>query len=400
MQLFRKNPVRDILVLVTMSLLPRVVYYFYNLISEGGLPQAHDTQWYLEHAQLLISQRHIDFDFNGVFYLSYYSLLALLLLIFKTPAAVVFVQMLINAFSVILAYKITLMLFNRRTAVITGMIYAFLWPMIFWSIYIITDSLFISLLLLQVYFLLKAFEERKRVYGYSFFFTSLYMIFFRPTGIITLTFLCMYIIINLELKSYVNRHKAFVLCVGILAAATFLYLAGSTILSPLKESLYNNMRWLLLDNYAHGRIYDIPTPYDYSFNAVTDTNIFNNFIVSFFVNNGKHIVILYGKRIVSFVGVWVWKLNEIGMADRLKYLVPAMTGCFIAAVGLSRMIKKEIFKKSSILVFVVMSILCFTVFFFMDSAYRYRVPAFVFLGMIGAYGMDGCIEVGSKCLKR
>lgn len=400
MEFLRKRESRDLLALVALALLPRLIYYFSGLLSQNGLPQAHDTQWYLEHAELLISSFHIDIDFNGIFYLSYYSLLAVMLLVFKTQAGVVFVQILINAFSVILVYKISLMLFNRRAAIISGIVYAFLFPVIYWSMYLITDSLFISLMLLQAYFLIKACDSKRKVFWCLFWGTSLYMVFFRPTGIVTLAFLLPYIIINSDFKNYVRKHKVYILCTCVVAAAGVLYISASDILEPLKKSLYYNMRWLLLDNYSNGRIYDIATPYDYGFEPVNESNYLNNFILSFFINNWKHILILYARRIISFSGVWVWKLAGADAFTALKYLLPSLAALAALGAGIARMAVCGILRKSFLLILEVLSIMFFTVFFFMDSAYRYRVPSLVFLGMICAYGLDIYITMGAKCFKR
>lgn len=397
---FKKKEIIDSGALLLLALVPRLAYYFNRLLSEKGLPQAHDTEWYLRHASLLLSNFHIDIDFNGIFYLSYYSLLALMLVFVKTQAGIVFIQMLINAASVVLVYKISILLFNRRTGILAGVFYALLWPVIYWSIYIITDSLFISLMLLQVYFLLKAYDTGKKSYWGLFTATSLYMVFFRPTGVVTLTFVFVYIIINLKTKGYVNKYKPYIICAGVVAAIAAVYLAGVVSASSLGRSLYYNMRWLLLHNYAEGRIYDIVTPYDYKYRAVTGPRFSDNFVISFFINNWNHILVLYGKRIVSFAGVWVWKLDSVGMLVRLKYILPVTAALFVTGAGISGMIRRKIFRKASILIFVVLSILFFTVFFFMDSAYRYRVPALVFLAIIGAYGVDICIDVGLKGLKR
>lgn len=389
---------RNILLLVIISLLPRVLYYFTRLLSAEGLPIAYDTKWYLDHAYAFLSGFHVSPDMEGIFYFGYYSILSILLLIFKAYSIVVLFQIITNALSVILVYKISQILFNTRTAVFAGIIYALNYQIIYWSIFIITDSFFITTLLLNVYFLIMSYRSDKKTYRYLFAASSMYMVFLRPTGIVTLTFILVYIMINLNfnaLKEFLSIKCFLLLFFIILIAVTGIIMVSGRV-APLINSLENYMEYLLREFYATGKIFDIATPYDYKFNARLEPNHFNNFALSFFINNWKDILVLYGRRAVSFFGVWVWELGGLNMLSKLKYLLPfAITGTF-GFIGLGVILKKKIFKEVSILFLVILSIQFFCMFFFMDSAYRYRVPSLIFIGIIIAFGIDRTIDICKK----
>lgn len=396
----KKTDSRNILFLVILSLLPRLTYFFNELFSADGLPIAYDTDWYLEHAYAFLSSYKVNPDMEGVFYFGYYSLLAILLWVFKTYSTVVLIQMITNALSVILVYRIAQILFNTRTAIIAGVIYAFNFQVIYWSIFIITDSLFISILLFTVYVLLMSYQSDKKSYRYLFAASSLYMVILRPTGIVTLTFIFVYIMINLDftaIKTFWTGRRQLLLYGGLLAAIfVIFYTLTSGRVAPLFYSLQDYLGYLLREFYATGRMFDIETPYDYKYSARMDSNYFSNFAVSFFINNWNNILVLYGRRALSFIGVWVWKFGELDVLTKLKYLIPFSIAGSLGFIGLAGIFKKKILKEASILFLVILSIQFFCIFFFMDSAFRYRVPSLVFIGIIIAYGLDRTIDFIKK----
>lgn len=395
-----KSELKYILPLIIISLIPRIGYFLFELYSFDGLPVAYDTEWYLEHAYAFLASLKVDMDVNGIFYLGYYSLLALLLGIFKSSTVIVLFQMIVNALTVVLVYKISHALFNRRTAVLAGIIYAITFQIIYWSIFIITDSFFISLLLLTVYLLIMSYKSESAMYRYLFVACSLYMLIFRPTGLVTLTFIFVYIMINLNyrgLKDYWIGKRLYLLLAGLVIILTAgLLIIKSGLLDSLIYSLEGHLIWLLSENYATGRLFDIETPYDYKYEAQMDTNYFNNFALSFFINNWNHILVLYARRAMTFLGVWVWKIGDADLLIKLKYLLPIALGGLLGIAGISSIVRNRILKETSILFLVVLSIQFFCLIFFMDSAYRYRVPSLVFLGILVAYGIDRVIDFGES----
>jgi len=366
------------------------------MFSEGGFPKPPDTIWYLEHANKLLEDQKIQLDINGVFYIGYYGLLAILLLIFKKVEIIILLQVIVNALNVVIVYNICMLLFNRRTAIISALLYAFAWPTVFWSVFILTDSLFISFVLLSVYYILKWNLTRKIKYFAYFALCSLYMIFLRPAGSVTLTFILLYIIINLDFKkvrNFVIEKKYFVLASAAILITIFALVLKSGVLSPIFSSMYWNMTTVLHTIYKDGQIYDVKTAYDYKYNAILDNNYFNNHIISFFINNWQNIIVLYAKRALAFWGVWVMNFNIRDPLLTMMYIVRLLP-LMLIIIGVLGMIRSGAFRKSSVILFVVLSVQFFCIFFFIDASYRYKVPSIAFLGIITAYGINVLID---KC---
>ncbi len=398
LQKLKKNDFAYMLFLSVIALYPRLRYFFSQYYSPAGLPRANDTAWYIEHANTLLHSFKIDIHYNGIFYLGYYGLLALMLFVFKTEALVIFVQVLVNAFSVSLVYKIASIVFNRRAGIFAGLLYAFTWSVISWSMFILSDSFFISLLLLNVYFLLCYYKFSNRKYLYCFLISSFYMVFFRPTGIITLTFILLYIMINLNLKSakafLARRTAVLVSCFVILGGIT-VYVLTSGVLNSLFTSFKWSIMWILYTVYSNGQIFDVPTRFDYKFDAIKTVNYFDNFFISYFINNWYHIIVLYCRKAVFF---WAFSLKDF--LQHIKYQSYFIVAYFFSFIGLLSIFKQKLLKRASVLMLVILSIQIFCIVFFMDSSFRYRDPALVFLNMIAGFGIDRMISFGQAGLKQ
>ena len=378
--------------LILFSLVTRLGYFFVRLSSGEGLPEAYDTEWYLEHARRILTDFKISLDFNGVFYLGYYTLLSMLLLIFKSQTAIIFIQMVINAVSVVLVYRIAFLLFkNRRVAFISGLFYTFTMPLIYWSFFILTDSFFVTLILLNVYLLLKFYETKSRKYLLLFITTSLYILVFRPTGISTLAFIALYIIINLDFSKIMRIYRLWVISglIAIVLVISFVLLKGY--LTPLFGSLSRNLEELIWYHYVPGHIFDASERFAYKYTANFSINHFNSFPVSFFINNWNHILVLYLFRAFLF---WAPIVTTPFSLDKL-YIVFAF---LFGAIGFIYLIRRTDLRKTSIILFVIFSIWFFCIIFFMDSSFRYRVPALVFLNFIAALGVDNFLNWSFKGL--
>ena len=250
---FKKTELKFTLPLILLSLFMRLSYFYTQLRS--GLPNATDTAWYLESARNLINGNGIVFSLDGILYFGYYGLLAAMLLLFKSQTVIIFIQVVINALNVVIVYRIANIYFNRRTAFMSGLIYSIMSPITFWSVYILTDSLFISFLLLVIYFLACYYERREKRYLYLFFFCSAYTVFIRPTGIISLFFVFLYIIYAdyNKIKVFMMKYRYIVgaIFVAFITITAFLIKSGN--LNSIIDPISSNMKWLLFSNYAGGQ---------------------------------------------------------------------------------------------------------------------------------------------------
>jgi len=389
-KLFKHADFKYLLPIISISIITRVCYFLWRLIVEQGVPKTQDSHWYLDHAGDLLSGARFHIDFNGILYFGYYGLLAVFLAIFKSETVFVLLQVLVNALSVIFVYKISEMLLNKRTAVIASLIYALTYELIYWSAFLLTDSLFVSVLLMTVYFLLKSFNTKRKADIFIFSAGVAYMCFIRPSGIVTIAFIFVYIFINMDLKkitSLIISYRRYILVCTVISASLGFIIIYRGFLNPFVSSLYWNLRWLLLDNYSSGRIFDVKTPYDHVYNAVKENSHLNNFVISFFIDNWKHILILYGKRLLGFWGTWMWNYNLTSPAGIIKFVV-RLSPVIAMLTGILRIIRQKIYDRTSILILMIVSTQLFCTIFFIDSAWRYRLPSLAFVGILTGYGID------------
>lgn len=398
---YKSSDMFAIIPLVLLALYEIVGHYFW-LLSTKGLPQSADSKWYVEYARCLTINLTDGLDINDVLYFGYNLLLSMLLDICKDPALVVLVQAVTASFSVILVYKIARLLFNKTTAVIASVLYCKTYDITLWSMYVLSDSFFVSLLLLCVYLLLMSFESDKKIYKIFFVVASLYMLVFRPTGILTMAFILLYIAIRLPQDTIFEFIKKYRLLVGGLAAAicaAFIYLYLDHKLDLFIQSVQFNAKKVLYNIYAKGWIYDLPTPYDYFFKPDYQINVFNSLVLSFIINNWDHVLIIYAKRAAAFLGRWVWAINFQSLSGFLKFAdQAALVALFV--IGTMAAIYNRIFRKASVVWLIILAAFLFCILIFIDWMYRYRLPAVPFIAIVIAYGAERVLHHLFACVKK
>jgi 4-amino-4-deoxy-L-arabinose transferase-like glycosyltransferase len=353
-------------------------------------PDALDSQWYMEYARSMLEHFQIGKDMNDILYIGYNMTLTLLVAIFKQPERILFVQGIIAGLSIFFLFQIARMLFNRTTAVIACYYYAYSWDITFWSVYLLSDSLFISLLLMCVYFLLKSRQSPKRRYKVLFILSLIYLLVFRPMGIITAFFIVVYVLICIPKARMLHFLRKYVWgIVGVLALGigAFLYLLFGHSLDPLIASMQFNAKKVLYNIYANGWIYDKPNAYDHPFRPNYEINILNSLILSFIINNWDHIVVIYVKRAIAFIGFWVWMTDLHTLAGIKMFFVKLLPTLFFF-LGTLFAIWNRVFRQSSIVWLNIFTVFIFCVIFFIDGFYRYKAPSIPFIYITIAYGID------------
>lgn len=389
---YKKYKDEDIFYLIPLVFLSlgRILGEFFVRLSTKGFPVTDDSLWYLNYAQNLLIDFKINLHINDLLYFSYNILLASLLAIFKSPEKIIFIQGVIAGLSVILVYKIALMIFNRHVAIIASLMYGLSSELAHWAMFILTDSFFVSLLLLVVYLLLLALKTNALKYKLAFISASLYMLVFRPTGCVSLFFIFIYLLIALPrstLLSFVKKYSVPLTIFFILAIGLPVYAFTTGKLDPLIESLAYNAKLVLYNVYAFGWVHDIPSPYDYYFEPNYDIDKFDSLICSFLINNWSDILVLYARRAIIFLGNWTLCLRVTGIRSFVLYITNALPA-ILFILGLVWIAFNKKIKDSAILWLLVLAIFIFCVVLFIDSMYRYRMPAMPFIAIISAYGLE------------
>ena len=402
-QLYNKYKNRDFIIpLVLLTLAKTLGYFFWRLSSGQGINQSEDSKWYLDYANQLMVNFTVGLQMNDILYLGYNMLLTLLLFLFKDPIVVVFIQGIAVSLSVILVYKIACMLFNRATAIIASVFYCFMWDFTLWSMYILSDSFFVSLLLLCVYLLLMALECNKNKYKILFIGTSLYMLVFRPTGIVTMFVMLIYVIIRIDRKRveyFAKRHKLFIGGFLTTVALGCVYIYTEHKLDPLIQSLQLSVKGILYNVYAKGWIYDKSTAYDYFFSPDYSINVNNSLIISFIINNWEHIFMIYLRRASAFLGTWVWETNLQSILGIMSFAVNLIPLALFVTGTIAAIVNRK-FRKASILWLLIIAVFAFCILLFIDAMYRYRFPAMPFIAIVAAYGVERIICGGRIIAKK
>ncbi|MDR6552296.1 glycosyltransferase family 39 protein [Paenibacillus qinlingensis] len=384
-----------LLPLVLLSLKRVLQYYFFILHSDKGLPKSDDSQWYLDYAHALLADFKIGLHMNDLLYMGYNLILTLLIGVFKEAQTVIFIQAVTTALCVILVYFITLRLFNRVTAIIASYFYATSWHMMIWSMYILSDSLFMNLVLLNVLLLLKMLESKKKLVTTMFIISSLIMLIFRPTGVLTLAFIGLYLVFNLNKQTtflLLKRYRFPIVGALLFILAVVSYLTLGQKFNPLIASLQYNAKLVLYNIYAKGWIYDNPSSNDYFYRPDYRMDIFGSLILSFLIHNWDHVLLLYGRRAIAFIGWWVWKTDIRSLSGLIKFgkdLIPLV----LFIIGTYATIKNNMFRRTSIVWLVILSIFIFCMVLFMDSMYRYKLPALPFICIVCGYGAERLISL-------
>jgi len=388
--------------LVVLSLYRTLSHPVWLVLSGRGLPRSQDSDWYINYAQGLLTNFSIQINIDEILYLGYNLLLAGLLALFKEPVSIIYTQALVASLAIILVYQIGRILFNKRTGVIAGLFYLYNWDITLWSTYVLSDSFFVSLLILCVYLLVKAVDSQRKKDVALFAAASLYLFFFRPTGVVVVTVMLLHVLFRQgheRLQRVWLRHRG--VLSGVAAMIILLLGAGyaGNLFDGFIESLRYNVKLVIYNVYAKGQIYDIPTAYDYFFRSNYSIDILDSLSLSFICNNWDAVSVLYGRRMIAFLGVWAWMTPLKSPADYLYYLYKLMP-MVMFAFGTVAAIRDGIFGRAAVLWGIILAVFAFCILLFIDAMYRYRFPAMPFIGIVAAYGLDRIISGGQILAKQ
>jgi 4-amino-4-deoxy-L-arabinose transferase-like glycosyltransferase len=308
----------------------------------------------------------------------------------------------VASLAIILIYLIGRTLFNKRTGVIAGLFYLYNWDVTLWSTYVLSDSFFVSLLILCVYLLIRATDSRRKPDRILFVAAAIYLLLFRPTGVAVVAVMLVYVLSRLErdsLRRFVAKHRWLLsgsfLTIGVIAASLY---AGHYF-DGFVESLRYNVKLVIYNVYAKGRIYDIATAYDYYYRPNYTINKLDSLGLSFIVNNWDAVSVLYFRRTIAFLGVWAWITPLRSLVDIAFYFYKLLPTVFFIA-GTVAAIREGTFGRAAVLWGIVLAVFAFCILLFIDAMYRYRFPAMPFVGIVAAYGLDRIISGGQNLAEK
>lgn len=149
------------------------------LYHQSGIKTGYDSAFYLYHAKELLS-----FDFpvgRGIWYMGYITFLAIFLGIGFSLEHIIFLQITLSLIALISLYKSAKTISgNKETGFITAALYIFWIPLQEWNVFLYTESLFTSCLIISFCLLLrvKTLKELLLLFPFLLFTCSI-----RPTGL-------------------------------------------------------------------------------------------------------------------------------------------------------------------------------------------------------------------------
>ncbi|MBC5994800.1 hypothetical protein [Pontibacter cellulosilyticus] len=144
--------------LVPAWLLMQVILYYWY-----GIRIVYDSHRYFAYADALASNTADWYLDSAKFYTSYTLLLAFFLHVAKLPVvSVLLFQTLVSGAAAVFLFKSTIFISGSRKAAIFATLFFILWPDLqFWNLYVHTESLYISLSVFILYFVLVARQRQQ-----------------------------------------------------------------------------------------------------------------------------------------------------------------------------------------------------------------------------------------------
>lgn len=179
------------------------------LFYSGGIRPAGDTGRYLSAAEFILSG-HLPTNGKAMSYLAYDSFVAIFLGLGLGQEGIIFAQVLISGFAACALFLLGSHLYDWRAGLIAALLYAGFPDLQKWNFYILTESLFISAIILTTYIIMVYRGWKRVIFGGLLL---LFVALLRPNGFIVPFALVLFFILQLWLD---GKRK---LVTGILVSA-------------------------------------------------------------------------------------------------------------------------------------------------------------------------------------
>ncbi len=202
------------------------------LYYTGGIRPAGDTGRYLGAAEAILSG-HLPTSGKAMSYLAYDGFVAIILGLGWGQTGVILVQVLISGVAAYTLYLLGKYLYDWRAGLVAAYLYVGFFDLQKWNFYILTESLFISTIILSTYVILACRGWQRILFGSLL---VLLATFLRPNGFIVPLALSLYILVWLW---HADRRQ---LVAGILVVAVIVLSVASVWIGGMlsKEQVVNH----------------------------------------------------------------------------------------------------------------------------------------------------------------
>lgn len=349
------------------SLIVRMLY-FWRL----GIQPAGDTPYYL-----LVSQGLIEHNFSLLYLIGenipfYFWLYPYILaLFFNNQAAVIIFQIILQALASVLIFQIGKKLFNAKAGLISAVGYVFLWEIFQWDIYILTDSIFVFLLIAAFFFYLKTQERKSQNYAnWTIFALSIILIFFlRPTSIPFLV--SVFLILAIRWK---DRYKMGIIVAGIAIVIYALFHFGfSEVQDPRGIGAFAQK---YIDVYQKGEV----------ISARPEYNVDVNWQPGITAGNVLIFIKIFTRKLVAY---WEFIMPNYALGHKIVNIITFIPLYALGVYGFLKGIKVKDRRNPPL--FILYLVVCFWIFHALTEIEpdgRYRLPLLAFLVILSGYGLS------------
>lgn len=309
-----------------------LVYHFGIIDKDEAVKYIQEAAWWDQHHQ-----------FSQPKYLFYSTYIALQFVSLKTGTGVIgayIIQLLTGLYALFLFHKTALQLFqSEKAARLAGLFFVACIPIQTWTVHLYTESLFISLVIIFMYFFLKKNKDQRDNLRLGVIF--LLLIFCRPTGILFIMILMLWFFAN-----WISRRQWL-----RLSAATVIFLSAFGLLlnyAMKGEGEFDFMKPFVEEHVICG----VSTGSNSAILLPKDGNSIQG-ILYYVANNPGHFIRLSIKKLGAFFGLTrsyysTWHNLYLGF-----YFYPLYLLALLAVFTYRAHRRFMIFACSSIIVFAV-----------------------------------------------
>ena len=352
------------------SIIAQAIYLRLFGIHLGG-----DSQFYLDGASMLIDSHfnflHLSSNGYPAYYFAYPTIIAAL----GNPFTVICFQIILQAVASVLLFLLASQIFDKITGIAAGFIFALSFEIFQWNTYILTDSIFVSLLVIAAYFHMLAIQRKRLSLWASFIGITSMLLFLRPTTIPFIGAIIMAATWNLQ-----KAQKAVLYCTGILIIVFIVFHSLSQD-AGLRLGINGYIHYFasLFDN---GTI--VRDRASLSINPHWDSG-FSTWNIAVF---GEMVSL----RLIAF---WMPFIQEFSTAHKILNVFTLIPIFIFGTLGISYSLNgPRTASQSRNIIFFLSIILTFWIFQSfteIDYDWRYRLPVLPFLIAFAAFGLTSSL---------
>jgi hypothetical protein len=340
------------------------------LVRYLGINRVEESTKYIDLANRWIRGDR-DYTWNQLFYSGYVGIHVLLHWLGLPAESMYVVQVILSATAAFYFVKICCLFLRSRSAIIfSGILYSTCFIIQQWVSALFTDSVFSSLLIIAVYFLLT--DEESPAKKITCLFLLIVLPLFRPVGFLFLILACVYWLF-ISQKRYLWK----VICCMIYLLVISMAISKSLVGNPNFFYPYHNIEANIICGYPGNLLEYRKVPYQDGMSM----------FVYFTKNPGMSL------RLFFFRFIKIFSMGRAYFSPMHNGLLTA--SCFVyyilALAGIISLIQQRdrfmFFLLAGIIIFSIPSVI-----FCQDWSGRFSLPVFCFVLLLSGFGVDGIMR--------